>query len=191
MTTHPQRWTQASVRTDMWVDPDDDPRESATSPVGERETLMDYLRVYRHTLRMKCDGLGPEQLALRSVPPSSMSLLGIVRHLAEVELTWTVRVMRGERLDKPYSTAADRDGDFNGAVGEAAVVEHAWATWAQACAATDTLVDETADLGATSLDPGSAPIALREVLVHLVEEYARHCGHADLLRECIDGRVGQ
>jgi uncharacterized damage-inducible protein DinB len=187
----PERWTQATVHPDLWVDPDDDPRDSGTSPVGERETLLDYLRAYRHTLRMKCDGLTPEQLARRSVPPSTMSLLGLVRHLAEVELIWTVRTMRGQRLERPYSSAEDRDGDFNGAVGDTAVVEHAWATWEQACATTDTFVAETADLATMSLDPDGSPVALREVLVHLVEEYARHCGHADLLRECVDGRVGQ
>jgi Protein of unknown function (DUF664) len=191
VTPPPERWTQALVVTDMWVDPDDDPRESATSPVGERETLLEYLRVYRHTLRMKCEGLTAEQLARRSVPPSTMSLLGLVRHLAEVELIWTLRAMRGQHLVRPYSSAEDRDGDFNGAVGDPAVVGHAWLTWAQACAATDELVAEMADLGTMSLSREVAPIALREVLVHLVEEYARHCGHADLLRECIDGRVGQ
>ena len=190
MTTPPERWTQSSVHADMWVDPADDPRDTGTSPVGERETLLEYLRVYRHTLRMKCDGLTPEQLARRSVPPSTMSLLGLVRHLAEVELIWTVRAMRGEPLERPYSSAEDRDGDFNGAVGDPAVVEHAWTTWTEACAGTDALVDQTADLGTMSLGDVE-PIALREVLVHLVEEYARHCGHADLLRECIDGRVGQ
>jgi hypothetical protein len=98
--------------------------------------------------------------------------------------------MRGERLEKPYSSDAHPDGDFDGAVGEAAVVEDAWARWEQACATTDAFVAETADLGTISRGPGG-PVALREVLVHLVEEYARHCGHADLLRECIDGRVGQ
>jgi hypothetical protein len=190
MTTQPERWTQATVHPDVWVDPDDDPRDTGLPLVGERETLLDYLRAYRHTLRMKCDGLTPGQLARRSVPPSTMSLLGLVRHLAEVELSWTVRTMRGEGLEKPYSTTQDRDGDFHGAVGEPEVVEHAWTTWEQACRTTDAFVDATDDLGTMSLDPAQ-PIALREVLVHLVEEYARHCGHADLLRECIDGRVGQ
>jgi len=190
MSTGPERWTRASAHPDMWVDPADDPRDSGVNPVGERETLLEYLRAYRHTLRMKCEGLDAEQLARRSVSPSTLSLLGLVRHLAEVELIWTVRTMRGERLDRPYSSPEDRDGDFDGAVGDPAVVADAWATWEQACATTDAFVDATGDLGTTSLDP-EQPIALREVLVHLIEEYARHCGHADLLRECIDGRVGQ
>lgn len=84
-----------------------------------------------------------------------------------------MRTMPGERLERPYSSAADRDGDFHGAVGDP-----------------DAFVAQTDDLGTVSLDPAQ-PIALREVLVHLVEEYARHCGHADLLRECLDRPVGQ
>ncbi len=186
----PRRWTRATVRADLWVDPADDPRETGTNPVGERETLLDYLRGYRHTLRMKCDGLDAEQLARRSVPPSTMSLLGLVRHLGEVELVWVAR-MRGLALDKPYSTPGNRDGDFDDATADPAQVEHAWATWREGCAATDALVAATPDLGTLALAPGDGGLALREVLVHLVEEYARHCGHADLLRECVDGRVGQ
>lgn len=185
----PERWTRATVHPDVWVDPDDDPRDTGRNPVGERETLLDYLRAYRHTLRMKCDGLTPEQLARRSVPPSTMSLLGLVRHLAEVELIWTVRHLRGEALVRPYSSEADRDGDFDGAVADPGVVADAWDTWERACAETDAFVDATDDLGTLSKEED--PIALREVLVHLIEEYARHCGHADLLRECVDGRVGQ
>lgn len=145
----PQRWTVATVYADMWVDPDDDPRDTGVSPVGERDTLTQYLTAYRHTLRMKCDGLSAEQLASRSVPPSTMSLLGLVRHLAEVERSWTrarcsVRLLRG----------------------------------CTARAATPT---------ATSAAPSATPTWSPS----LIEEYARHCGHADLLRERIDGRVGQ
>lgn len=96
----PDRWTKATVYDDMWVDPADDPREVDEPPVGERATLLQYLDAYRQTVRMKCDGLTPEQLALRSVPPSTMSLLGLVRHLAEVERSWSRRVMLGE--EAPY-----------------------------------------------------------------------------------------
>lgn len=188
---HVERWSRAVGSSDMWVDPGDDPRESSTVLEGERATLLDYLRVYRHTLRMKCDGLDAEQLARRSVPPSTMSLLGLVRHLAEVEMIWTVRWMRGEHLERPWSSEAHRDGDFDGAVADPAVVAEAWTRWEQACVDTDAFVAATEDLGTLSRRTDTDPVALREVLVHLVEEYARHCGHADLLRECIDGRVGQ
>ena len=108
----PERWSKACVYPDMWTDPDEDPRNTdGVSPDGERGTLQDYLRDYRLTLRMKCEGLDPQQLA-RTHPDL------------------------GERV-------------------------------------------------------GENGIAVRELWVHRIEEYARHCGHADLLRECIDGRVGQ
>jgi uncharacterized damage-inducible protein DinB len=185
----PSRWTAATVYDDMWVDPADDPRESEP-PVGERETLVQYLRAYRLTLGMKCDGLTAAQLALRSVPPSTLSLLGLVRHLAEVERSWTRRVMRGEDAPRLWG-APEQDADFDGAVGDPEVVERALAAWQIEMEATDALVAETEDLGTMSASTTAEPIALREVLVHLIEEYARHCGHADLLRERIDGRVGQ
>jgi hypothetical protein len=174
----------------MWVDPADDPRDAGTSPVGERATLLSYLDAYRLTLRMKCDGLSPEQLATRSVPPSTLSLLGLIRHLAEVERSWTRRVMRGEDVPRLWGEPG-RDADFEGAVGDPEAVDEAFAAWQIEMNATDALVAETADLGTMSASTSADPIALREVLVHLIEEYARHCGHADLLRERIDGRVGQ
>lgn len=186
----PSRWTAATVYDDMWIDPADDPREVRPSPVGERETLTRYLRAYRLTLKMKCDGLTADQLARRSVPPSTLSLLGLVRHLAEVERSWTRRVMRGE--DAPHLWGeASRDSDFEEAVGDPDAIDRAFELWQVEMDATDALVAETGDLGTMSASETAEPIALREVLVHLIEEYARHCGHADLLRERIDGRVGQ
>jgi uncharacterized damage-inducible protein DinB len=185
----PSRWTAATVYEDMWVDPAEDPREVETPPVGERETLIHYLDAYRLTLRMKCDGLTSEQLARRSVPPSTLSLLGLVRHLAEVERSWTRRVMRGEEAPRLYEPG--RDADFEEAVGDPDVVDRAFAAWQIEMDVTDALVAATEDLGTISASTTAGPIALREVLVHLIEEYARHCGHADLLRERIDGRVGQ
>ncbi|KAA1423882.1 DinB family protein [Mumia zhuanghuii] len=176
---------------DMWVDPEDDPRDTDAVLVGERATLIDYLGTYRTTLRMKCDGLNAEQMARRSVPPSTLSLLGLVRHLADVERTWFRQVMAGEDAPRHYRTAEDRDADFNGAVGDDAVVADAWRRWEDEVAYAERFVDDADDLGmmARNLDRGE--IALREVLVHMIEEYSRHVGHADLLRECIDGRTGQ
>jgi len=186
----PSRWTAVTVYDDMWVDPGDDPREVATNPVGERETLIHYLDAYRLTLRMKCDGLTSEQLGRRSVPPSTLSLLGLIRHLAEVERSWTRRVMRGEEAPRLWGEPG-RDADFEGAVGDPDVVDRAFTAWQIEMDATDAFVAATEDLGTISASTTAQPIALREVLVHLIEEYARHCGHADLLRERIDGRVGQ
>ncbi len=118
----------------MWVDPDDDPRSSeGVSPDGELPTLQDYLSHYRMTLRMKCEGLEPEQLARRSVPPSTMSLLGLVRHLAETERDWR-NWFSEEQLPRIYG---GRDADFEAAVGEQAEVDAAFADLAREQAATD------------------------------------------------------
>jgi hypothetical protein len=185
MTDEPQRWTRSTVYADMWLDPDEDPRNSAgVSPDGELPTLRDYLHSYRLTLLMKCEGLTPEQLARRSVPPSTMSLLGLIRHLAKAERDW-----RGWMVsDPPPRLYGARGADFDGAVAEAAVVDSAYADLAREQAATDAVLAEHPDLGERM---GKDGIAVREILVHRIEEYARHCGHADLLRECVDGRVGQ
>lgn len=174
----------------MWVDPADDPRASGATPVGERAVLLDYLRHYRLTLPLKCEGLDAEQMARRSVPPSSLSLLGLVRHLAKVEHHWFRRVMEGQQdLPRLYVTEADRDADFNGAVPDDAVVAEAWESWRREVAYAEAYVDSVESLDVEGTHP-DGPVALREVLVHLVEEYARHMGHADLLRECVDGRTG-
>jgi uncharacterized damage-inducible protein DinB len=181
----PQRWTQASVYADMWLDPDQDPREKdGGSPEGELATLQEYLTDYRLTLLMKCEGLDAEQLARRSVPPSTMSLLGLLRHLAEVERDW-----RGWILPEPPPRLyGPHDADFDGAVADQAVVEAAYADLAREQAETDAVLAEHRDLGERV---GKDDVAIRDLMVHRIEEYARHCGHADLLRECIDGRVGQ
>ncbi|MFF1510158.1 DinB family protein [Streptomyces sp. NPDC058326] len=170
----------------MWVDPDKDPRHSeAASQDGELATLRDFLGGYRLTLRMKCEGLNPEELARRSVPPSTMSLLGLVRHLAEVERDWRNWILPGDPEPTLYG---DADGDFNGAVAEQTVVDGAFADLAREQAATDEALAACTDLGARVIQDDTS---VRELWVHRVEEYARHCGHADLLRECVDGRVGQ
>jgi uncharacterized damage-inducible protein DinB len=182
----PGRWSRATVYPDMWADPDDDPRNSdGPSPDGELPTLRDYLASYRMTLRMKCEGLDAEQLARRSVPPSTMSLLGLVRHMAEVERDWRNWITDAEPLPKLYG---ERDADFNGAVADAAEVEAAFAALEREQTATDAALDAHPDLGEHICKDGGA---VRDLLVHRIEEYARHCGHADLLRERIDGRTGQ
>jgi len=179
-------------RADLFVEPADDPREGGPRRADERTTVMEYLRGQRLTLELKCSGLDAEQLARRSVEPSTMSLLGLVRHMAEVERGWFRRRMA--RLDAPriYQTPDDPDADFNGAVPDPAVVEDAWRRWREECAFTDRYVAEAPDLDVLGeREDGSDTFSLREVLVHMVEEYARHNGHADLLRERIDGRIGQ
>jgi hypothetical protein len=182
VTEQPERWSRAVTYPDMWLDPADDPRDSGDSPVGERETLRSYLDNYRLTLLMKCEGLTPEQLARRSVPPSTMSLLGLLRHLAEVERDW-----RGWIVPEPPARLYG-DGDFDGAVPDADVVKAARADLAREQSDTDAVLAGYQDLGERI---GRDAVAVRDLLVHQIEEYARHCGHADLLRECVDGRVGQ
>ncbi|MGC1213151.1 MAG: DinB family protein [Micromonospora sp.] len=176
--------------SDMFVSPDEDPRSSGGFD-DERSMLIGYLRDYRLTLEMKCSGLGPEELARRSVPPSTMSLLGLVRHMADVEQNWFRRVMAGQDVPRIYATAEDSDADFNGAVADPEAVAEAWHTWRSEVTFAEQLVAGSADLGIRGRMRDGGTISLREVLLHMIEEYARHCGHADLLRERIDGRVGQ
>ncbi len=176
----------------MWVDPADDPRTYG-NPKGERATLREYLTNYRLTLDLKCGGLDAEQLARRSVPPSTMSLLGLVRHIAQMENHWFQRVLQG-KTDGPrlFKRDDDPDADFNGAVADPAVVEEAFAAWKAEIAAADEWLDALGedDLG-REVPFDDDTVSVRDVLVHVIEEYARHAGHADLLRECIDGRTGQ
>ena len=178
--------------SDMWTAPEDDPR-TYDNPVGELATYREYLGNYRLTIEMKCEGLDADQLARRSVPPSTLSLVGLVRHLAQMENHWFQRVLQG-RADSPrlYKREDDPDWDFAGATSDPAVVKDAVATWKAEMAKADEWLDDLdeADLGReVPIDAGT--VAPRDVLVHVIEEYARHAGHADLLRECIDGRTGQ
>jgi uncharacterized damage-inducible protein DinB len=141
-------------------------------------------------MQLKCVDLDAEQVARRSVPPSTMSLLGLVRHMAEVERNWFRRVMAGEPAPPLYLTKESPDEDWDGARADDALVAEAWQAWRDEVSFAEQYVERTEDLGTMGSHHGDA-VPLRDVLVHMIEEYARHCGHADLLRECIDGRVGQ
>jgi uncharacterized damage-inducible protein DinB len=175
----------------MWAKPEDDPRDMS-SPAGELATIRGYLSNYRLTLGMKCDDLAPEQLATRSVPPSTLSLLGLIRHMAKVEHNWFQRCLQGHRdIPRLYWSEETSDVDFAGAVADQAVVDDAFTTWQAQIAAADAWLDGLTDLDAAVLTPQGEQTTVRDILIHMVEEYARHCGHADLLRECIDGRTGQ
>lgn len=180
----------------MFIDAEDDPRENAPPLVDERTTLLEFLRCVRLTLEMKCAGLDAESMARRSVPPSTLSLLGLVRHLAEMERISFRRVMAGLDVPRLFCTETDRDGDFDGAVGDDEVVAQAWEAWRAEVAFAERFVAEAPSFDITAGDrtgigPGDGPISLREVVVEMIHEYARHLGHADLLRERIDGRIGQ
>ncbi len=181
---------QRQHRADMFMDVRSDPRQTGTPPGDEQATLIEFLRCQRLTLQLKCEGLDAEQLACRAVEPSTMSLLGLVRHMAEVERGWFRRRFAGQDVPKRYQSEEHPDGDFDGAVANRANVEEAWAAWHDEVAFAEQFVLAT-DLGFVGHDGSENPISLRELLVHMIEEYARHNGHADLLRERIDGRIGQ
>ena len=176
---------------------DHDPRENRAPSGDERTTLVESLRCQRLTLEMKCAGLDAEAMARRSVEPSTMSLLGLVRHLAEVERGTFRGMMSGQEVPRLFCSDTDRDGDFDRAVPDPRVVAEAWAAWRAEVDFATRFVAEAPSLDVTGEDPlnehgsGGGSMSLREVLVGMIEEYARHMGHADLLRERIDGRIGQ
>lgn len=155
---------------------------------NERETLRTYLDFHRATLAMKCDGLDDDQLRRRSMPPSTLSLLGLVRHMAEVERTWFRRVIAGEEVPLVWSA----DGDFQ------AAYDARTSSRAEAFAAWEAEVEHARriEAAAESLDVTAhnarwgADVSLRLVVLHMIHEYARHNGHADLIREGTDGSVG-
>ena len=178
-------------KIDMFLPAEQDPRENGSSLGDERATYAEYLRCQRLTLELKCAGLDVEQLARRSVEPSSLSLLGLLRHMAEVERAWFRRVMAGQDAPRRYSPEGEFDHDFDDAIADPACVEEAWTAWREEVAFAQQYLDEHDDMGMTAVMRNGESISFREVLVHMVEEYARHNGHADLLRERIDGRVGQ
>lgn len=147
--------------------------------------LESWLDFHRATLARKCEGLDDAQLRQRAAPPSTLSLLGLVRHMAEVERAWFRRVLSAEDISWIYSEQ-DRDGDFN--LTDEDTSAEAFATWraeidhARRAAARHAMDD-------TGLRHGKE-FSLRWIYVHMIEEYARHNGHADLLRERIDGVTG-
>ena len=176
---------------------DDDPHENGPRLGDERGTLAEALRSARLTLELKCAGLDAEQMARRSAEPSTMSLLGLVRHLAEVERSTFRVLLAGEDAPPLFCSDDDRDGDFDGALPDHRVVASAWRAWQAEVDFATRFVASAASLDVTSDDSqnhhgsGGGAISLREAVVGMVWEYGRHMGHADLLRERIDERIGQ
>src|ERR1700691_2367426 len=176
---------------------DDDPREHKRRLGDERVTLAESLRCARLTLERKCAGLDAEAMARRSAEPSTMSLLGLVRHLAEVERATFRVLLAGQDAPRLFCSDDDRDGDFDGAVADPVVVAQAWDAWRAEVDFATRFVAEAPSLDLAAGDPlnqhgsGGGSVSLREALVSMVWEYSRHMGHADLLRERIDGRIGQ
>jgi uncharacterized damage-inducible protein DinB len=155
----------------------------------ERTTLESWLDFYRTTLAQKCDGLTEEQLRTASAQPSPITLLGLVQHMAEVERNWFRRVLVQEDTPSIFTPDADRgdhDGGFD--LTDGSTYERALSIWhaeidrARANCAGFALEDTSPFLG--------GQVTLRWIYTHMIAEYARHCGHADLIRERIDGRTG-
>jgi hypothetical protein len=170
-----------------WTAP---PVDRARTPrlCSEREALQGWLDFQRQTLLHKCAGLTHEQLAQRSVPPSRLSLLGLVRHMAEVEAWWFRSNMRGEPAHGFFGPDDNPEGDFEDL--DSMPAEEVLAVYAEHCRLADEAVAEL-PLEATFRSVGrGTELDLRWIYVHMIEEYARHNGHADLLRECIDGVTG-
>jgi uncharacterized damage-inducible protein DinB len=153
----------------------------------ERSTLLAFLEWQRATLARKCEGLDADRLRRRAAEPSTLSLLGLVRHMADVELGWFRRTLAGEDVEYRYSSDEDEDGDFDNV--DSADVEEAFATWREECARADEIISRRA-LDATGHQDTGREVSMRWILVHMVEEYSRHNGHADLLRQRIDGATG-
>ncbi|WP_208983297.1 DinB family protein [Geodermatophilus obscurus] len=173
------------------VTPQDDRTEAPL--VGDEVPLLTgFLDFQRQTLAWKCAGLSPQQLATRAVATSDLTLLGMVRHLAAVETGWLVG-FGGLPHDAWPDVVRDRDEQFR--VDSTTVtqedVDAAWAIWHAVTRAVGTVVDQL------PFDTADRPwgrddeFSLRWILLHLVEEYARHNGHADLLREALDGATGE
>ncbi|MCJ1676328.1 DinB family protein [Streptomyces sp. APSN-46.1] len=181
--------TMPRSRAEMFVNPEQECRFSGPSTGDERRMLVAFLSDQRATLELKCAGLETE-LYQRSVEPSTLSLLGLVRHLADVERRWFRQVLAGQDVAPRFSSELDPDGDFDGAVSDPVAIPEAWAAWRAEVAFADRFVTESLDLDVEGHDAWRGTVSLRWVLIHMVEEYARHNGHADLLRERIDGAIG-
>ncbi|MFD8981610.1 DinB family protein [Streptomyces sp. NPDC059564] len=176
-------------RAEIFAGPPPDRRFTGDATGGERRMLLDFLGDQRATLRMKCAGLDGE-LALRAVEPSTLSLLGLVRHLADVERRWFRQVLAGREAPPRFSSPDDADGDFDGALSGSGAVAEAWDAWHTEVAFAERFAEDAPDLDVRGTDEWRGTVSLRWVLIHMVEEYARHNGHADLLRERIDGARG-
>jgi uncharacterized damage-inducible protein DinB len=169
----------------IWAD---DTRVTPPLVGDEREILTAYLDWHRQTFEMKCTGVPPERLSERGIPPSGMSLHGLVRHLAGVERWWFQTQFAGEDVPMLYYSDDDPGQDFDDLDGD---VAEAMAVWRAECDRSREIVANASSLDETGTHKATGnPVSLRRVLVHLIAEYARHNGHADLLRERVDGATG-
>ncbi len=155
----------------------------------ERKTLESWLDFYRATLAIKCEGLTEEQLRTASVPPSPLTLLGLLQHMAEVERNWFRRVLVGDNAPPIYDPHADPNGSDGGFdLAEGTRFDTARQIWeAEIDQARANCADRRLDQTSSFL---GGHVTLRWIYTHMIGEYARHNGHADLIRERIDGTTG-
>jgi uncharacterized damage-inducible protein DinB len=154
----------------------------------ERDQLESWLDFYRATLLLKCAGLSAEQLSTRAVPSSDLTLLGLLRHMTFVEQVWFEKVFAGRDIDDYYKRDDDRDADFHDLT--SASLDDVVQLFTTACS-TSRALSSGRDLDEMALVVSRGrQVDLRWIFVHMIEEYARHCGHADLLRELVDGATG-
>ena len=151
----------------------------------ERSVLLGYLTYHRTVLARKIEGVSDADGRRRASPPIALSLLGLIRHMADVERWWFRRVQRGEVIDAIF------DDDVEWTVPQDATVDDALrAYWSEIATIDRDLVDADLDARNVAYRDEGIDGPLRRLIVHMIEEYARHCGHADLLREAIDGTTG-
>jgi hypothetical protein len=163
-------------------------REDPPRTGNERDTLVAFLEWHRQTFALKSSNVAAERLSEKGVPPSELSLHGLVRHLAGVERWWFRQQFAGEDIPLLYYTDDQPDQDFEDLAGD---VSEAFAVWSDECARARQIVSDTPSLDDTGVDRATGEaISLRWVLVTMIAEYAQHNGHADLLREQIDGATG-
>jgi hypothetical protein len=154
----------------------------------EGQILTAYLDWYRQTFELKCTGVAPERLSDQGVPPWELSLHGLVRHLAGVERWWFRQQFAGEDIPLLYYSDDNPNEDFEDLGGD---VNEAFAVWRDECDRSRRIVAAAASLDETGIERASGePVSLRRILVAMIGEYAQHVGHADLLREQIDGATG-
>ena len=165
-----------------------DDRVDPPFEADERVTLTAFLDFQRDTLALKCQGLTDDQLRERAVPPSTLSLLGLVRHMAEVERNWFRPVLGGEEMAGIFAPGLDWEASFR-EVSTADVAE-AFRLWRAECDHARALVAAAPSFDVRGFR-SSGYVSLRWVMTHMIEEYARHNGHADLLRERLDGSTGE
>lgn len=164
---------------------------NSTRALNERDTLLGFLDYYRSELIAKSNGISDQQARTTTVPPSDLTLMGLVRHMAEVERHWFRNILVAEQTASLFCgdshPTGDPDGDFHVTATDTQSVSIAQLRAEISIADVNLTKFKLDDMATRESRPGTGVPNVRWIVVHMIEEYARHCGHADLIRECIDG----